>query len=170
MDLIDINNILLKHKPTFSKMSTIIAVQVFSPELISPVVSFSRIFFYTLGTPIFRKTWGCLGFFGFFTAMRQASFYSLYIFVSSKNRTSCNGFCSEVLGKIVVCQHGVCWLFRTKIFPKCSEYTEAVTVKRCSAKNIVLKNLANFARQHVCWSLFFTKYFSKNLTTSAEQR
>ena len=33
------------------KILTISAVQVFSSELISPIVSFSRIFFYILGTP-----------------------------------------------------------------------------------------------------------------------
>ena len=40
--------------------------------------------------------------------------------------------CSEVLGKIVACQHGIYYLFQTKIFPKFSKYTEVVTVKMCS--------------------------------------
>ena len=42
--------------------------------------------------------------------------------------------CSEVLGKNVVCQHRIYELLRTKIFPRFSEHTEAVTVKRCSVK------------------------------------
>ena len=40
---------------------------------------------------------------------------------------------------------------RTKIFPRFSEHTEAVTVKRCSVKKSVLKNFADFTR-HLRWS------------------
>ena len=44
MDLIDIKDTLLKHQQICSKILTICALQVFSLELISAVVSFSRIF------------------------------------------------------------------------------------------------------------------------------
>ena len=85
-------------------------------------------------------------FFFFFTAMCQARVYSLYTFFSSKNQTSCTCFCSEVLAEIVVCQHGICSFFWTKNFPRFSEYTKTVNVKRCSANKGVLKNFANFSR------------------------
>ena len=61
-------------------------MRVFSPEVILPVVSFSKIFFYTLETLISRNTWECLLFI-FFTAMCQATIYSPYFFVSSKKIT-----------------------------------------------------------------------------------
>ena len=80
----------------------------------------------------------------FFNALCQARICSLYIFVSSKNQTSCTCFCSKVLVKIVVCQHGICWLFWTKIFPRFSEYTRAVTIKK----------------------VFFNKGYSKNFCKS----
>ena len=44
MGLIDIKNTSLKHQQICSKIHTICAVLVFSPELISPAVSCSRIF------------------------------------------------------------------------------------------------------------------------------
>ena len=65
------------------------------------------------------------------------------------SKNSHGNVCSEVLGKVVACQHGIfCGLIllRTKIFPRFSEHTEAVTVKRCSVKKSVLKNFANFTR------------------------
>ena len=50
MDLSHIKNALLKHQQICSKILTISAVQVFSPELISPVVSFLGFFIYIRNT------------------------------------------------------------------------------------------------------------------------
>ena len=50
MDLTDIKNALLKHQQICSKILTISAVQVFSPERISPVVSFLGFFIHIRST------------------------------------------------------------------------------------------------------------------------
>ena len=50
MDLTDIKNALLKHQQICSKILTISTVQVFSPELISPVVSFIGFFIHIRNT------------------------------------------------------------------------------------------------------------------------
>ena len=47
-------------------------------------------------------------------------------------KNSHGSVCSEVLGKIVACQHRIYYLFQTKIFPKFSKHAEAVTVTMCS--------------------------------------
>ena len=52
--------------------------------------------------------------------------------IFSKN--SHGNVCWEVLDKAVAWQLGICYLFRTKIFSRCSEHTEAGTVNRCSVK------------------------------------
>ena len=49
-------------------------------------------------------------------------------------KNSHGNFCSEVLDKVVACQHGICKLFRTKTFPRFSEHTKGVTVKRYFVK------------------------------------
>ena len=72
------------------KILTIRAVQVFSAEPISTVVSFSRIFSIHQ-EHLFSGIRECLLFI-FFTAMCQARIYSLYFFVFSKYQTPCTCF------------------------------------------------------------------------------
>ena len=48
--------------------------------------------------------------------------------------------------KLLPANMGFSQLLRTRIFLRFSEHAEAVTVKRCSVKESVLKNFANFTR------------------------
>ena len=64
---------------------TISAVQVFSPEPISTVVWFSRIFSITLGTSIFRNTWERLLFI-FYCNVSSKNLHSLFLCFFQKIR------------------------------------------------------------------------------------
>ena len=111
VDVRAINNALLKHQQIYSKIPTVGTVQVFTLELPSPVVSFSRIFsikntHIQEHLSVFYSFFGCsysLCFYLFLQKIRRPLLFStswLLLIVIDKfaNRNSC-GYCFRRSGK-----------------------------------------------------------------------
>ena len=81
-------------------------------------------------------------------------------------KNSHGNVCSEVLSKVVSCQHEICWLFQIKVFSRFSEqsFLEVIYRSSCSLINAVMKYL-NFCTSRSKFEGVTCK-FTKNCTPS----
>ena len=79
MDFTDIKNALLKHQQICSKILTISAVQVFSPERISPVVSFLGFFIHIRSTYFHEHLRVFVIHFFFYCSVSSENFLSFFL-------------------------------------------------------------------------------------------